>query len=349
MKFLTLTLHKVFKNDMNTTLSVSKINKKISFREDIPLSEFSLKDDEWNKKRRLTEILSQYLLQFSEFKKWGQKASECAQFLVFKFEINKDTGELILKLSTADFCRFRHCPVCNWRRSMRLKASFYHFIPGYLEENPRSRFIFLTLTVRSPVVHELGETLTEMNKAWQRLSQRKIFRDNVSGFIRATEVTRGAKQRNNAHPHFHVLLQVDESYFTGRNYIKRDTWLELWQEAMRDPNITQVDVRAVKKEIASDNIVNEIMKTFNYSIKEVDFENPDKWLLEYFRQVYRRRFIVAGGSMKPAIKDLRDGEETNEDLINTEEEKQSNDLKEEENLYFGWRNFEFIYRKTYLT
>lgn len=50
--------------------------------------------------------------------------------------------------------------------------------------------------------------------------------------------------------------------------------------------------------------------------------------------------------MKSAIKDLREGEETNDDLINTEEENQSVDLKEDEKLYFGWRNLEFIYRKT---
>lgn len=61
---------------------------------------------------------------------------------------------------------------------------------------------------------------------------------------------------------------------------------------------------------------------------------------------FRERFIVAGGSMKSAIKDLREGEETNDDLINTEEENQSVDLKEDEKLYFGWRNLEFIYRKT---
>lgn len=48
------------------------------------------------------------------------------------------------------------------------------------------------------------------------------------------------------HPHFHVLISVNKSYFTDKDYyISRDRWLELWQQSTKNSLITQVDVRKV--------------------------------------------------------------------------------------------------------
>ena len=57
--------------------------------------------------------------------------------------------------------------------------------------------MFLTLTVRNCAIEELGETLSRMNTAFQRLKDRKEFRP-VQGWIRTTEVTRGSD--GSAHP-----------------------------------------------------------------------------------------------------------------------------------------------------
>lgn len=329
-----------------TALSVLDSSKDFHLKEDLPLSDYSKNDAVWDEKRRHTELLGQYLEHFDEFKKWGERCVSCAEILTFRFEVNKETGELKLKLNQANFCRVRHCPVCNWRRSMRLQACFYNFLPSFLEKNPKSRFIFMTLTAPNVPITELDSQLVKMNQAWQRFSQRKVFTNRVKGFVRATEVTREKRRKNYAHPHFHVLLQVDSSYFKGGNYLSQEKWLDLWRHAMRDDSITQVDVRAVKGDITKDNVINEISKTFNYSIEAEQYEKPDAWLLEYFRQVHRKRFIVSGGSLKNAIKDIREDEESNDDLINTDDDNSEPDLKEEEKLYFGWRNKEFVYKKT---
>src|SRR5699024_6080063 len=54
------------------------------------------------------------------------------------------------------------------------------------------------------------------------------------------------KDRDDYHPHFHVVLAVNKSYFTDKNYyINRNRWLELWQQSTKNPLITQVDVRRV--------------------------------------------------------------------------------------------------------
>ncbi|MBE3060804.1 protein rep, partial [Klebsiella pneumoniae] len=37
----------------------------------------------------------------------------------------KETGETRLRLREAHFCRVRHCPVCQWGRSLMWPARFY--------------------------------------------------------------------------------------------------------------------------------------------------------------------------------------------------------------------------------
>ncbi|MFO5973178.1 protein rep, partial [Pseudomonas aeruginosa] len=66
-----------------------------------------------------------------------------------------------------------------------------------MADSPDSRWMFLTLTVRTCASEELGETLSRMNTAFQRLKDRKEFRP-VQGWIRTTEVTRGS---GSASPH----------------------------------------------------------------------------------------------------------------------------------------------------
>jgi plasmid rolling circle replication initiator protein Rep len=66
----------------------------------------------------------------------------------------------------------------------------------------------------------------------------------VTGYFRALETTYNGDLQT-WHPHIHALLFVPAVYFTNK-YIKRDRWLELWQESTRMPSITQVDIRPVK-------------------------------------------------------------------------------------------------------
>ncbi len=75
------------------------------------------------------------------------------------------------------------------------------------------------------------------------------------------------KERDDYHPHFHVLITVNKSYFTDKDYyISRDRWLELWQQVTKNSLITQVDVRKVRN--TKDDKVYEIAK---YSAKDSDY------------------------------------------------------------------------------
>ncbi|WP_437435759.1 protein rep, partial [Klebsiella pneumoniae] len=110
-------------------------------------------------------------------------------------------------------------------------------------DSPVPPLMFLTLTVRNCAIEELGETLSRMNTAFQRLKDRKECRP-VQGWIRTTEVTRGSD--GSAHPHFHTLMMVPPGMLNGKSYVRHERWVELWRACLRvsyDPN---VDVRAVQ-------------------------------------------------------------------------------------------------------
>ena len=81
------------------------------------------------------------------------------------------------------FCRVRHCPVCQWRRSLLWRAVMFQQLPSIQERFPTHRWVFLTLTVKNPPVTELRDTLKHMNDSWQRLIQTKRFKSGVAGFL----------------------------------------------------------------------------------------------------------------------------------------------------------------------
>src|SRR5690625_5335160 len=96
--------------------------------------------------------------------------------------------------------------------------------------------------------------------------QRKEVKQIVKGYARKLEITYN-EERDDYHPHFHVLIAVDKNYFNNSwSYIKRDRWLELWQQVTKKPSITQVDVRKVRN--SKDNKVFENAK---YSANESDY------------------------------------------------------------------------------
>jgi len=194
------------------------------------------------------------------------------------------------------------------------QARFYQALPKIVADYPSSRWLFLTLTVRNCAIDDLGETLTAMNSAFQRLKDRKEFAP-VQGWIRATEVTRG--KDGSAHPHFHCLLMVPPSWFT-RDYVKQARWVELWRDCLRVNYEPNIDVRAVKTKtgevVASvaEQLQSAVAETLKYSVKPEDMANDPEWFLELTRQLHKRRFISTGGALKNVLQLDR---ETNEDLV----------------------------------
>ena len=291
------------------------------------LSEISAQDKPWDKHRAFADRVEGFYAG-SDFHRYSQRIHDCSELLKFGLILGDDEA-LKLKLRTAKFCRLRHCPVCQWRRSLMWKAKAYKVLPKIVATFPEHRWLFVTLTLKNTPITELKETLKAMNKGFQRLSQLKSF--PAIGWLRSTEVTKG--RDGNAHPHFHCLLLVPRSYF-GRNYIKQSEWVLMWRGSMRLDYDPILDVRSVKEGSKPMELVPELLK---YCVKESDLVADREWFLELTRQMHKMRAIATGGVLKDYLKEL---EEEPVDLIGDSE---SGEI-DEASLYFGWKRKEKKYR-----
>jgi len=296
------------------------------------LAECSPRDRPWDRHRSDADDVARIYGTDKEFHGVGGRVSLCSWLLGFKWAPDRlDPSAFTLKLRAARFCRVRHCPICQWRRSLMWLARFIQALPKVIEQRPTARFVFLTLTRRNVPIDELRGTLREMNKAWERLVKRKGFKI-VIGWIRTTELTRG--QDGTAHPHFHVLLMVPSNYFT-KNYITQAEWAQLWKDALRADYEPIVDVRAVKGDV-----IPAARETLKYSVKPADMKADPSWFLEMTRQLRKLRFIASGGLLKDV---LRPEDEKEEDLLLLGDGEKAD---EEPEVFFDWQKNEQRYKRS---
>jgi plasmid rolling circle replication initiator protein Rep len=308
------------------------------------LVDYSPTDRPWDVHKAGALALAEVLASVG-YARLRERLDGCADLLMFGWADAAD-GSSALKLRNAWFCRCRVCPVCSWRRSLMWKARFFQALPGLLEQYPKHRWLMLTLTVRNCQVGDLGATLSAMNSAWKRLIMRPEFQA-VTGWIRTTEVTRGAD--GSAHPHYHVLLMVPSSWF-GRHYTTQGRWTAMWQECMRIDYQPMVDVRTVKAnkrrplqpeggvpgELAA--AAAEVLK---YATKPADLLGDTAWLETYLQQTHKRRFIAAGGVLKGFMR-----ERPGDDLINVDGSDQDDRLPDDgSRLAFGYDRQPKVYRR----
>ena len=222
-----------------------------------------------------------------------ERIKECNTFL---FMVADKTMEKT-KLHRSNNCDNRFCPICAWKKS-RKNALKISVLMQYLREEEKKEFVFLTLTAPNVKADELDDEIKHYNKSFQRLMQRKEVKNAVKGYVRKLEVTYN-KERDDYHPHFHVILAVNKSYFTDtKAYIARNRWLELWQKSTKNNLITQVDVRKVK---VTDN-KKEVSEIAKYSAKDSDYLEDEKVFDTFYKSLSGKRLIVYSGLFKDASK-----------------------------------------------
>lgn len=234
------------------------------------------------------------------------------------------------RLIRADFCMDRLCPACQKRRSLVVFHQVKDVCLSLQSEFKSTRYLLLTLTIPNIPIEELKGAMSIMNKAWTKMSKRSEFKKSVWGWFKALEVTCSSRDQRSSsyHPHFHILLAVPNNYFKGRNYITQQRWLELWQESMKMPEITQVDVRRVKPnpkregstaiESAAAEVGKYATKPSNYIVKFQDDYIADKLVVNDLAVALRgARLTAFGGRMKEHYQklELEDVESDSVDLI----------------------------------
>ena len=186
---------------------------------------------------------------------------DCGSYLVFKrFQDNSK------KLHDANFCRVRLCPMCAWRRSLKIFGQVSKVI-DYLSLNHEVNYLFGTFTIKNCHIDDLSSTIDHLLYSWKKLSLQKKFKSVVTGSFRALEVTYN-KDRDDYHPHLHILIMVKSMYFkNSENYISQEEWTSLWQKAMKLDYTPIVDIRALKK-----GVTEAIKETAKYPVKPFDVE-----------------------------------------------------------------------------
>ena len=221
------------------------------------------------------------------------RIKECNTFMLFLADKTLEHK----KLHGANSCKHRFCPVCSWRKA-RKNALKISILMQYLKQEENKEFVFLTLTAPNVKTDELNDEIKHYNQSFKRLMERKEVKAVVKGYVRKLEVTYN-KNRDDYHPHFHVVLAVNKSYFTDtKAYITRDRWLELWQKSTKNPLITQVDIRRVKH---TDN-KKEVSEIAKYSAKDSDYLQNEKVFDTFYKTLTGKRLIVYSGLFKDANK-----------------------------------------------
>lgn len=301
------------------------------------LSDYSKKDQKWDThKTASTKIDFFYSSSNSEVhKKYALRVSQCADLLRFKFLDNEKNGETELKLRSAQFCRVRLCPVCQWRRSAFWRARLFQKLPFLLSEHKGLEFIFLTLTVQNCEIEDLSGTLNVMNNAFAKLRKRKDF-EVIKGFIRSTEVTKSKDGK--AHPHFHCILAVNRNYFKNKTgYISHEKWCELWQDCLKVSYQPVVDVRKIRKK--GEGIETKaIVETLKYTTKIEDLIDDKNWFLTLSDQLYKKRFLATGGIFRNMLSE--DVSETEMLLLSEEEQQEQEEQELKDSIFFGY-HYEF--------
>ena len=222
----------------------------------------------------------------------------CSHFMRFNTDVTLEKR----KLMQANSCKNRFCPICAYRKAR--KDGLKHMIMmKKLKIDKKYSFIFLTLTAPNVPGEELEKEIKDYVSSFKRLTKLKEFQAINKGYIRKLEVTYNA-DRDDYHPHYHILLCVNKNYFTSRDYIKQKKWLEMWQLAKRDNNISVVDVRRVK-DSEEDNVYLEISK---YTAKDSDYIHNKKTFDVFYDALKGKQVITYNKIFKDLAKKYDTGE-----------------------------------------
>lgn len=284
-------------------------------------------------------------------KKNIERIKDCGTFLELLGDLEMENK----KIHTANFCGNRFCPMCSWRLSCKDSLEI-SILMEHLRSEENKEFIFLTLTTVNVKGDDLEEEIKKYNKAFKKLMERKEVKNIVKGYIRKLEVTyqkekyitkdlwkrkkdyyekRGLSIRDlepnydTYNPHFHVVVAVNRSYFTDKDYyISRERWLELWQLSTGDKFITQVDVRKAKA-----NNLKEVYELAKYSAKDTDYLVSRPVFETFYKALKGKQVLVFSGLFKDAHKMYKLGEL---DIY-----KKKSEIEYVYKLYYNWHKKEY--------
>ena len=246
----------------------------------------------------------------------------CGDFLLFLKSKNN-----AYRLKKANLCNNRFCPLCSSLRAKK-NAVIVLELMEYIREIKKLEFVFFTLTAPNIVGEKLEEEIKEFNNSFKELIRSKEFRKVCKGYIRKLEVTYN-RERADFHPHFHIVMAVNQSYFKSKDYISTALLKTLWRKFKKNDSIEAVDMRKVKM-----NSIKEVLEIATYCTKSSDLYDNGQEVFDYFYSALRGKQEITYSGIFADVKKLRDNGELKIENIKSLEEIQEKAI---EKVWHKWK------------
>ena len=275
------------------------------------------KDKDWRGRKVLSLKLADIFENLGYKKSLVERVQTCGDVLRF---LRREDGSL--KLYQAYFCKNKFCPMCNWRRSMKYSYQTSRIVDEAIKQEPKGRFLFLTLTVKNTEGEALNSTISQLTKSFDRLFRRAKVKKNLLGYLRSVEVTHN-EDDNSYHPHIHVLMMVRPSFFQSKkDYITQKEWSDMWSQSLKVDYVPMVDIRTVKEK--GKGMRGAILETAKYPTKPIKLDIENKQVVDdLYNGMYRKRQLGFGGLFKTIKKQLQLDDVENGDLVHTSDNAES--------------------------
>lgn len=258
-----------------------------------------------------------------------------------QIEIGKladDTEKIIF----ANFCKFRFCPMCVKRQSLKryhdMSTAWAQMQKQLAEDNIEWDAIMFTGTIKNCSGSDLRQFIDYLLKGWANITHNlKWWKKYCIATARSLEITYNRKQ-NTYHPHIHCLCVFRRDWFKSNFYKTVPDWRETWKVALRtagyeQSETLQIEVHKIKERAGSrsDGALSEVTK---YICKLPMVEDSDVLgvLIEQTKGV---RFYSYTGLLKESMARL--------------EKEKANDEASADDIFvavmrFGWRGGCYVLR-----
>lgn len=237
--------------------------------------------------------------------KRGFRVKMCGNEIVFRE--CADCGHLVIE--RAQLCRDRLCPICNWRLALKRYSSMSQIMDvvqsrlaeKYPDKPPMQAL--MTLTVRNCAPVDIAQTLSKMQRAWNRMLAQRYIRPEVIGWARSIEVTYN-HITGELHPHYHVIMIAVDMQSLAM--ITRDWLDQCRKEGLTVSHKSQKYTAIDGNRTEGDSMIRSILETYKYMVKSSDVMAMPLGVLRAFAEgVANKRLISYGGIIKQVARELQ--------------------------------------------
>lgn len=245
---------------------------------------FESKFGEFTTFKRKSELISNISRESLAWRNKALNVELCnKQFGVF------EDGEIY-----GNFCRERICPLCQRRKSIKTWSELKQTVDVI-----GGQWLLATFTVRNVGPEKLENAIQKLYLKFSEI-WREELKNRFCGAFRTLEITYN-QQRDDYHPHLHVIISVDDFYFKSARYITQSELLTLWRLKFGNSD-GGVDIRKI------DNVESGVAEVAKYAVKPFNYCDEKltlKMLDELFSRLKNRRLTQSYGNVKTVLSDIK--------------------------------------------